>query len=365
MRTSARTCALLGAGLSALVLAVAPAGATYRGTNGLLAYQAQVGKHLQLFTVRPDGHGRRQITHLTDSDALNAAWSPDGKRIAFARDYAEGTNDEHLDIFTVNANGSGLHGMGLQGLNGEPTWSPDGSQILWAHPGGFEIANADGSGLRQINVAGDIGTPTFSPDGKRIAFLRTLAGDKGAIYVVQANGTHEHRLTKPARGVGSKIDWSPDGSTIAFSAVTGTSSNLFTIHPDGTGLKQLTDVPAKVNDLLDSWSPDGKQLAFISDAAGAFQIYAMTADGGSAIQVTHGPESHLAAWGTPRLTSSRPARRPPTGSRRAGRRARRGPPRPCDGRSRSSRREDRRPTTARSRAGRRGAPPGRRAPTRA
>ena len=128
MRTSARTCALLGAGLSALVLAVAPAGATYRGTNGLLAYQAVVGKHTQLFTVRPDGHGRHQITHLTDSDALNAAWSPDGKRIAFARDYAEGTNDEHLDIFTVNANGSGLHGMGLQGLNGEPTWSPDGRQ---------------------------------------------------------------------------------------------------------------------------------------------------------------------------------------------------------------------------------------------
>ena len=115
---------------------------------------------------------------------------------------------------------------------------------------------------------------------------------------MQANGTHERRLTKPARGVGSKIDWSPDGSTIAFSAVTGTSSNLFTIHPDGTGPKQLTDVPAKVNDLLDSWSPDGKQLAFISDAAGAFQIYAMTADGGSAIQVTHGPESHLAAWGS-------------------------------------------------------------------
>ena len=57
-------------------------------------------------------------------------------------------------------------------------------------------------------------------------------------------------------------------------------------------------MPAKVNDLLDSWSPDGKQLAFISDAAGAFQIYAMTADGGSAIQITHGPESHLAAWGS-------------------------------------------------------------------
>jgi TolB protein len=298
MRTLSRTCALASAGLAVLVLAAAPAGATYRGTNGLLAFQAQVGKHTQLFTVRPDGHGRRQITHLPDSDALNAAWSPDGKRIAFARDYAEGTGQEHLDIFTVNANGSGLHGMGLKGLNGEPTWSPDGSQILWAHPGGFGIANSDGTGLRTIHVAGDIGTPTFSPDGTRIAFLRTLAGDKGAIYAARANGSDVRRLTKPAKGVGSKIDWSPDGSTIAFSAVTGSSSNLFTIRPDGTGLKQITDVPAKVTDGLDSWSPNGKQIAFISDAAGKFEIYVMNADGGGATQVTHGPESHLAAWGT-------------------------------------------------------------------
>jgi TolB protein len=298
MRTLARTCALLGAGVGLLTLVAAPASATYRGTNGLLVYQAQVGKHSQLFTVRPDGHGQRQITHLPDSDALNAAWSPDGKQIAFARDYAAGTSKEHLDIFTMNANGSGLHGMGLTGLNGEPTWSPDGSEILWAHPGGFGIAHADGSGLRTIHVSGDIGTPTFSPDGKRIAFLRSLAGDKGAIYVVQANGTHVRRLTKPARGVGSKIDWSPDGSAIAFTALVGQSSNVFTIRPSGTGLKQVTDATGKHNDSVDSWSPNGKQLAFISDAAGTFEIYAMNADGSGATQITHGPESHLAAWGS-------------------------------------------------------------------
>jgi TolB protein len=297
-RTSARTCVLLGAGLSALVLAVAPADATYRGTNGLLAYQAMVGKHLQLFTVKPDGHGRRQVTHLADSDALNAAWSPDGKQIAFARDYAAGTSAEHLDIFTMNADGTGLHGMGLTGINGEPTWSPDGSQILWANPAGLQIANADGSGLRTIHVAGENGGPTFSPDGKRIAYIRSFPADRAAIYVVSANGTHARRLTKPAKGIGSKIDWSPDGSPIAFSAVAKGSSNVFTIRPNGTGLKQVTDATGKLNSLLDSWSPDGKRIAFISDATGTFEIYAMNADGGGATRITHGPEAHLATWGS-------------------------------------------------------------------
>src|SRR5215470_3215819 len=47
--------------LFALVFAL-PAGATTGGTNGLLAYQAQVGKHTQLFTIKPDGSGSRQIT---------------------------------------------------------------------------------------------------------------------------------------------------------------------------------------------------------------------------------------------------------------------------------------------------------------
>ena len=157
--------------------AVSPAHATFSGENGLLVYQAQVGRHLQLFTVRPDGNGARQLTRIKDSDAIDASWSRDGKRIAFARDYAAGTRREHLDIFTINADGTGLHGMGLRGLNGDPSWSP-GGRIIWLRRGGLGMSNADGTGFHLIRVAGDNGSPTFSPDGKRIALVRfrTAAG---------------------------------------------------------------------------------------------------------------------------------------------------------------------------------------------
>jgi hypothetical protein len=87
----------------ACLIGVQTSGATFRGVNGLLVYQAQASKHIQLFTIRPEGTGRRQITHLRDSDAPKPAWSPDGRRIVFARDYAVGTQHEHLDIVTVNA----------------------------------------------------------------------------------------------------------------------------------------------------------------------------------------------------------------------------------------------------------------------
>jgi hypothetical protein len=49
------------------LVAVSQSRATFSGTNGLLVYQAQVGKHSQLFTIRPDGTGARQITRLKDA----------------------------------------------------------------------------------------------------------------------------------------------------------------------------------------------------------------------------------------------------------------------------------------------------------
>ena len=124
MGIRAPLCACLATTVASLALTVSPSSATYHGTNGLLVYQAVVGKHAQLFTLRADGTGARQLTQFRDSDAIAPSWSPDAHRIAFARDYAVGTPNEHLDIYTMNADGSGMHGLRLHGFNGNPTWSP-------------------------------------------------------------------------------------------------------------------------------------------------------------------------------------------------------------------------------------------------
>jgi TolB protein len=273
------------------------AGAT---TNGLLVFQRQIGKHVQLFTVRPDGRGIRQVTHLPDSDALGGEWSPDGRSLVFARDYGLGTKKEHLDIETIGADGRHAHAFGLEGLNGWPIWSPDGERILWVRAPGLALANPDGSDVQLVRVPGDNSTPSFSPDGKRVVLRRDVPGGVG-IYVVNVDGTGSKRIVLSKKGIADKISWSPDGSRIAFSMPEcgSPSCNVYTIRPDGTGLRRLThDTAGKVNNGVDCWSPDGRKIAFASDRDGTYQIHVMNADGSGVTQLTHGAESHFAAWGT-------------------------------------------------------------------
>jgi Tol biopolymer transport system component len=301
--------------LSAALLAVVAAGTalssstTFKGRNGRLLYQAQVGANTQLFTIKPDGTGVTQITHFKDHSATDANWAPGGSRLVFTQHWDPGGPNEHFLLSTLNADGTGLKALPKAGrLSVGPNWLPDGRRIIYLDvstgSGRLKIETAAGGPVRLAAIPGSGGDSACSLPGGRVAFLRPQAGsdESRAIFVAGLSGKGLKRVT-PWGGYADKIDCSPDGTRVVFSkpefGQDGKSSNVYTIKTNGTGLVQLThESGGEINAGADSWSPDGTQVAYVSNKSGTYQIWTMNADGTGAKQLTHGAEAHLAAWGS-------------------------------------------------------------------
>jgi glutathione peroxidase-family protein len=212
-----------------------------------------------------------------------------------------------------------------------PQWSQDGNSIVFGLGGGFQTRNTparimmmrpDGSDVRTLTTGPGAGFPSLSPDGKRLVFRVWGPGadDRGLRILTLETGAI-------ARLTGSEYDtfpgWSPKGDVIAFSSWRNGDYDIYTIRPDGTGLKQLTT--AKGNDAHSSWSPDGEFLMFSSsrfgfkDEAALFdgqpqpygEIFIMKADGSDQRPLTDNQwEDGPGAWEPMAKQSSSTSARP-------------------------------------------------------
>jgi TolB protein len=228
-------------------------------------------------------------------------WSPDGSKIAFTRDWGGGKER----LYTMNADGSGLHELGPHLQNGI-AWFPDGRHLLVLYGLKWTIVTPSGGAPRFAGIPGSGGSPCVFPDGKHVAMLASLGRGDGleAIFVAEIGGGPQHlKRVTPWGRFADKIDCSPDGAKIAFSKPSfgpPRSANVYVMNVDGTGVKQLTHASGgTINDGLDSWSPDGRKIAFVSNRDGEYHIYTINADGSGAwSRVSSGGEAHTAGWGT-------------------------------------------------------------------
>jgi TolB protein len=213
-----------------------------------------------LYIVNRNGLNMRWLTR-TDGIEDQPKWSPEGTKILF-----HGTTDRS-DLFVINVDGTGLTNLtaGFPATMTDkrnPAWSADGSRIAFigAVNGQHKVwvMNSDGTNARQVTTdAGFDQTPSFSPDGEQIVFARYNAaapqlGDD--VMIVSAAGGPVTRLALP--GDQRTPAWSPDGRYIAISgtATVGSGqSEIYTLRPDGTGLKLRTINPAWGGGVSPAW----------------------------------------------------------------------------------------------------------------
>ena len=97
-----------------------------------------------------------------------------------------------------------------------PAWSPDGKKLAYAEPGenGLEIfvIDADASNKKQLTKLGGLNSlSAWSPDGKKIAFQHTEQGEQtGSLYIMDADGGNQKEIIKgegPTEG--GRPAWKP------------------------------------------------------------------------------------------------------------------------------------------------------------
>jgi TolB protein len=242
-----------------------------------------------VYVVTADGTGLRRLTDgpLNQSDP---AWSPDGRTIAYTRrGFVRGKNRGGL--YLMKPDGSGKRRLDrLRAYNPAPSpaWSPDGRRIAFSGGGAVFVINADGSGQRRLTGGSGYFFLAWSPDGSRIAFVK-MPGRYDSIYVVGLDGKPERRVTRHAY-TESGFAWRPDGRGIIYARER--RGGVYSINLDGSGDHRLTRNSLR-QDLSAggfSWSPDGHTIAYASDVTGHGDIYLMNPEGSRQRQLTDTPE---------------------------------------------------------------------------
>ena len=231
-------------------------------------------------------------------------WSPDGSKLLAGRTPGFGvqalvvTDEAGKVVSTVDPRAF------------DARWSPDGTRIAYIHVNpeeyprgpGFDhvlfVASSDGR-LR-TRIAAHVREFSWSPDGTRLAYpacARTCGPSRAQgehrLVIADATGRRAPHLVPLPTGAGApgrtirEVQWSPDGSLIAFVSRDDAGAHLNVIHPDGSLLRRVADAPGMMLGSV-KWSPDGSLIAFVSDDDVGWHLNVVHPDGSSLRRVAEG-----------------------------------------------------------------------------
>ena len=295
-------------GLLSLSCSAAPAFKP-SGLPERIAYASDSDGCVHIYTIKPDGTDIQPTSSDNRTNDGMPAWSPDGTKIAFISNQSD-----KYEVWTMNSDGSGRKRLtDLKLLSSLPRCSPDGSKIVFSSQitgaDGHRyveifVMNSDGTGLQQITDSTIIAAqaekpgdrtywnsvPTWSPDGSKILFGSNREGDgvTPVLYTMNPDGSGQGKFGLFADVDGAQPDWSPATGKIVYVRGSAAKGDIWVM--DGYSPFPLLTAK-KLTDNIDNntapvWSPDGKEIAFNSDAGNNKDIYIMNADGSNSRRLT-------------------------------------------------------------------------------
>ncbi|MBN1203876.1 MAG: PD40 domain-containing protein [Myxococcaceae bacterium] len=222
------------------------------GPDGLVAYTSYRKGRPDLYAQRPGEEASALVQN--GQMATGVAFSPDGKRIAYALSQGESTQ-----LYVANADGSAPKRLTDTpfGINSSPSWSPDGKRIAFvSNRGGspqIYVMNADGSNPRRLTFQGNYNqTPDWSPRGDLIAFTARDERNAFDLFSVEVETGKITRLTQD-QGNNEEPVFSPNGRLILFTSTRDGTPRLYVMTKEGTN--QLPLPMDKGGGLTPDWAP--------------------------------------------------------------------------------------------------------------
>ncbi|HSG91947.1 MAG TPA: protein kinase, partial [Pseudomonadales bacterium] len=214
------------------------------------------------------GISDRTVTPLPTGpgDAIQAAWSPDGSRIAFVRSQRPDRKLSPSDVYGYFFEGGDV----------------------------WQISPGDAEPTPLVEEAFN---PAWSPDGTRLAVDARWAGAR-RIWTTDAAGRNPRQITSDDSEANYHVSpsWSPDGRRIVYRTVETTQSDLAVVDlATGASWALTTD---QFQDLHPVWSADGGAILFCSNRAGGINVWSIAVDAegrrsGVPEQLTQGPGQDL------------------------------------------------------------------------
>lgn len=187
-----------------------------------------------IWTMTPDGRDMKRLVAAPQGWAAerDPVWSPDGKSIAFSA-----STNGRFDLWVAPAGGGAARQLtSAEGDERWPSYLPDARLIYSSRPvrGAWRLVMVSADGRGEPAPISPEGAQEWqgrvSPDGKRVAFVSDRdpeANNEADIWVRDLTATTGGQRVTRTTGVESHPAWAPDNVRVAFAAPRGSASGVY------------------------------------------------------------------------------------------------------------------------------------------